>query len=337
MGQSTVDYEMLIAAGMKQETSRCYVAMTTFLMRLENASTKQTPFFANLDYHPIFEPRITERSSVPAAADLASRLDRLHDELRAELHNAQERQARYYNQRVSTAPTFVPDQLVWLLRRNIKTTRPTDKLDHRCLGPYPIARVLSKDVYQLRLPSYLSRLHPVFHAFLLEPYHDPSEFHPHADPDPVTLIESQPIIHSILDCRKLGQRYEYLIRWKDLPESEDSWVPLSDIPTTSTELVDRFHRRHPRSPHPHRLVIDRLAPIPEPDIIDTTDAPSPLSAQMPPAVSAPAPAVPAAAPRPRSPPAIRQNLREVYEPPSQTTTRTGRVSKPPQRYDPPLR
>lgn len=95
-----------------------------------NSSTNQTPFFANYAYHPTFEPQLTDRSTVPAAADLAQRLERLHDELRAELKEAQERQSRTYNRHVLDAPKFVPDQLVWLLRHNIKMTRPSNKLDH---------------------------------------------------------------------------------------------------------------------------------------------------------------------------------------------------------------
>ena len=75
-----------------------YLALAEFSFNnLENSSTRQTPFFANLGFHPTFEPRITERSTVPAAANLASRLEILHQELRAELLQAIEVQAKYYN------------------------------------------------------------------------------------------------------------------------------------------------------------------------------------------------------------------------------------------------
>ena len=45
-----------------------------------------------------------------------------------------------------------------------------------------MARVLSHSTYQLQLPAYLSRLHPVFHISLLEPFSDPTEFHAAARP-----------------------------------------------------------------------------------------------------------------------------------------------------------
>lgn len=158
---------------------------------------------------------------------------------------AQDIQAKSFNKKVLPAPDFQPGQLVWLLHRNIKTTRPSFKLDHRRLGPYPILRKIGTSAYHLQLPSYLSRLHPVFNVSLLEPYSDPSDFHTHASPLPFDLADDPANdIKSILDCRKTGHRYEYLVRWKSLPESEDSWLPLSDIPTLFNELIERFHCRH---------------------------------------------------------------------------------------------
>ncbi len=302
-----------------------------------NLSTNQSPFYANYGFHPSFEPRLAEPVSVPGAADLATRLRRIHDELRAELKHAQERQAHYYNQRVANAPTFEPGQLVWLLRRNIKTTRPSDKLDHRRLGPFPIESRLSPLVYKLALPSYLSRLYPVFHVSLLEPYHH-SDFDPPPTPVPFGIApdDSSPLTNkAVLDSRKLGQRYEYLVSWQGLSEDENSWIPLSDFPTTSNELLERFHRRHTRAPRPPHSLFNQLAP----PVPLATDPPSASAPQVPPPdSSAPAPprtrpAIPHAAPRPRSPAPIREDPRQVYTPPTQTTTRSGRVSRPRPRPD----
>jgi hypothetical protein len=253
-----------------------YLPLAEFAFNnLENSSLKQTPFFANYGFHPTFEPQVTERSTVPAAADLAGRLEQIHTELRAELEHAQASQSRYYDEKHIPAPDLQRDQLVWLLRRNIKTTRPSDKLDHRRLGPYRIIRKIGACSYHLQLPSYLSRLHPVFHVSLLEPYKDPSEFHPHADPTPFELlVDNDPAlsIHSIQDCRKVGHRYEYLIHFKNSSNSEDAWIPLSDIPTTYNELLERYHRRHPRAPKPHSIVLNQSF-----SLSDTGPTTNPLS------------------------------------------------------------
>ena len=40
-----------------------------------------------------------------------------------------------------------------LIRRNIKTTRPWDKLDYRRLGPFSIQQQVNPVAYRLRLPA----------------------------------------------------------------------------------------------------------------------------------------------------------------------------------------
>ena len=203
-------------------------------------------------------------------------------------------------------------------------------------------------MYLLALPSYLTRLHPVFHVFLLEPYKDPSEFHIHADPEPFELADNPALsIDKILDSCRIGHCFEYFIHFRSLPNSENSWLPLSDIPRTYDELIDRYHRRHPRSvclhitelthsfvladssfsasesPTPHTVVASELA-LPSSRHRDgiglETVAPTP-SAVLP------------ACPRSASPPCVRQNLRSEYTPPPQTTTCSGRVSRPATRLN----
>src|SRR5258705_4161815 len=112
-----------------------YLPLAEFTFNnLENSSTRQTPFYANFAYHPAFEPVLTEHSTVPTATDLATHLGIIHTELRSELEHAQQIQAKYHDAHALPAPEFKPNQLVWLLRRNIKSTRPSPKLDHRRLG-----------------------------------------------------------------------------------------------------------------------------------------------------------------------------------------------------------
>ena len=58
--------------------------------------------------------------------------------------------------------------MVYLLRKNIKTTRPSNKLDHTKLGPYKIKKKLGPVTFELQVPKGI-RIHLVFHISLLEP------------------------------------------------------------------------------------------------------------------------------------------------------------------------
>jgi hypothetical protein len=57
--------------------------------------------------------------------------------------------------------------LVYLLRRNIKTIRPNDKLDYKKLGPFKIKRNIKDINYKFYL-LFTMRIYPVFHISLLE-------------------------------------------------------------------------------------------------------------------------------------------------------------------------
>ncbi|OCH92375.1 hypothetical protein OBBRIDRAFT_868321, partial [Obba rivulosa] len=196
-------------------------------------------------------------------------------------------------------------------------------------------------------------LHPVFHVSLLEPYKDPSDFHAHTEPQPFKLKPTDDPatqIASILDARKTGRRFEYLVRYQDRSEDENAWIPLSDVPRTCDELIERFHRHHPRAPRPppdalqHEYTVTvPSASIPAPP----NDAPPvPTATPELPEPSAPprsmrhapalvsAPTIPSAMRHTPSPPPVHENLRANYVPPTQTTTRSSRVVHPPTRYDP---
>ena len=57
---------------------------------------------------------------------------------------------------------------VYLRRKNLKTTRPSEKLDYTKLGPFRILKKKSDVNYDLDLPKKM-RIHPTFHISLLEP------------------------------------------------------------------------------------------------------------------------------------------------------------------------
>ena len=57
----------------------------------------------------------------------------------------------YYNKKHSVGPTLKKGDKVYLLRKNIVTKRPSDKLDHKKLGPFEIIKVKGLVNYRLKL------------------------------------------------------------------------------------------------------------------------------------------------------------------------------------------
>jgi len=93
---------------------------------------------------------------------------RLHEELRAEIKEVQMSQAEQANKARHHDPVLNPGDMVWLRRKHIRTTRPSNKLVHKQIGPYTILEKVGSRAYKLDLPAAV-RIHPDFHISLLEP------------------------------------------------------------------------------------------------------------------------------------------------------------------------
>jgi len=71
-----------------------------------------------------------------------------------------------------------------LNRRNIKTRRPSKKLDHQSHGPFQIEKIISPLAVRLTQPRK-SKIHNIFHVSLLEPYRTSEH---RASPDPSKVL-----------------------------------------------------------------------------------------------------------------------------------------------------
>jgi hypothetical protein len=142
---------------------------------------------------------------------------------------------------------------VWLLRRNIKTARPSDKLDHKRLGPFPITDKVGRAAFRLQLPASM-RIHPVFHVSLLEPVHLNDIPGRVQDPAPPVVVDDHEEfeVEEVLDSRVRYGKLQYLVHWKDWPISSRTWEPQANL-ANAPDLVDKFHRAYPDKPHPRNL------------------------------------------------------------------------------------
>lgn len=172
----------------------------------------------------------------------------------SQLQQAQQSHAHYANLKRISPPDIKEGDQVLLARRNIRTTRPSSKLDAHKLGPFVIKKVINPVAFELDLPASM-RIHPVFHVSLLEPYRPSSlASRQQAVPPPPELIlgEDAYVVSQILDSRSRCRSLQYYVDWEGYGPQERSWVRASDF-DDDNDLVLDFHRAHPDKPGFERI------------------------------------------------------------------------------------
>ena len=155
----------------------------------------------------------------------------LHAHLREQLRitiQSYERAAEGARQEI---PPFAVGDLVWLDARNIRTTRPAKKLDHKRLGPFPVTEIVSSHARRLGLRTDLRSIHNVFHVSLLEPATHPPYPGQVAPPPPPIIVDDveEFEVSRILDSRtdrRVAGHVRYLVAWAGYEGTaeEQTWV-----------------------------------------------------------------------------------------------------------------
>lgn len=216
-----------------------------------HSSTKVTPFFANLGYHPKLTatvPRVS-KDNIPLVDRIKAFQD-LYAEMKNNIKLALERHARHFDTKVLPQPDFQIGEKVWLDARNLKTNRPARKLDYKRVGPFPILEKVGTRSYRLQLPKTM-KIHPVFHVDLLK-RHRP-DLIPGRTPRPLPPVvvdgEEEFVVDSILDSRLFKGQLQYFVHWKNYSVSDRSWEPAQNL-KNSPDLITKFHQSHPKKPRP---------------------------------------------------------------------------------------
>jgi len=145
---------------------------------------------------------------------------------------------------------------------NIKTHRPSKKLDHKNNGPFQIEKIVSPLAVRLMLPRK-SKIHNVFHLSLLEPYRN-SEHRAPLDPSKVLQeaddieqseeYDVEEVMSSVERSQGNNKQILYLVKWLDYLERKD-WTeePFDNFSDGGLEKLREFHRQNPDVPRNYWL------------------------------------------------------------------------------------
>ena len=122
------------------------------------------------------------------------------------------------------------------------------KLSYNKEGPFPIIRRHGKLAYEIKLPDYLKKIHPIISIEHLEPAPQDPYNRDETEPGPIMVDgEARYIIEKIL-ARGMRvpqgtnkQEPHYLIKWLD--HREMTWEPVKNIRKQTPLLARKYEEQ----------------------------------------------------------------------------------------------
>ncbi|KAM4064895.1 transposon Tf2-1 polyprotein [Hirsutella rhossiliensis] len=168
-----------------------------------STSTGLSPFFITHGYHvdPIQvkeKLRTDGRSPVTRAESIVQRFREATEWAQAAIASAQEQQEKNANSRRQPSDQFKPGDKVWLRLRNIRSNRPSKKLDWLS-AKYTVLETIGSHACRLDTPP---GIHNVFHTS--------DDYRP-----PAILTDDGELweVEEILDRKKVGREWKVLVKW----------------------------------------------------------------------------------------------------------------------------
>ena len=132
-------------------------------------ATGISPFYANYGFHPRTNWPVEAAALNPVGCNYTHLITSVHYWCKAKLEENLEWMRKYHDWKSKDAPKYMVGHLVMLNGKNLRTQRPSQKLDHKMQGPFKIEKVVSPLRMRLLLPRRRC-IHNTFRVSLLEPY-----------------------------------------------------------------------------------------------------------------------------------------------------------------------
>ena len=267
-------------------------------------SIGMSPFMAQWGYEPRQPLPISDVQAIPnqhiSLERYVEHQQQVLVQVREALLEAKFIMELHSNKHRRNPPDIKEGDKVYLSTKNIGHTHVTqtvEKLRKRFLGPYVVKAKRSEYTFELVLPKSMSRLHPVFHISLLwksvptpeeianrflddqidqpqaeqakEPNNTPPTTGiqaPTTTTVPLQDADGNPLfeIERILERKKSGNSFQYLIKWQGYPDEDNSWEPKANIlGKAAKQMMQEIDRKSKLLAKPKDTGVTENTPTPD--------------------------------------------------------------------------
>lgn len=207
-------------------------------------TTKISFFYANHEYESDIARHETNFIRTQRANMLIAQLKNLHKQLVTNLRFLTMRSKIYYDKRRFEEIDFKMREKAFLLRKNLRITRESNKLNHVKIESFRVFKNIKETSFELELSNNMNRKHSVFHAFLLKSAHsDTSTQELSNEYIEFDDNEKEYEVEEILNTQLIDERSHYLVKWKDYESSKNTWESRSNLKHCQI-LVKKYHRQN---------------------------------------------------------------------------------------------
>ena len=231
-----------------------WLALAEFTHNQKTSATSFSPFMLNYGQQPNIHREYRKQVRNESAKEFSEMMKGTFRLAKESLNHAASDMKKYYDRKTRPGKEYQKGDQVLLKGTNIRSDRPSKKLDDKQFRPFKILEKVGKSAYKLKLDPKWPGVHPIFHESILHPYSTPSfpsqKTIPPPPPDIIQGAEEQEI-EEILASQERQGNIKYLIAWKGFPTEENKWIIASKL-THTVDAIKDFHHTHPTAPCPQK-------------------------------------------------------------------------------------
>src|SRR5277367_5976491 len=146
----TLEQYLRIFVSFRQNNWKEWLSLAEFSYNdSAHAATQQTPFFLNYGQHPWKGDDTRREARTEAAGQFAEKMRKVREDAQAALKQAAEQMKIAHDKRARKSVEYAKGDEVYLEATNIRTDRPSKKLDNKRHGPFKVIKKVRDSAYEL--------------------------------------------------------------------------------------------------------------------------------------------------------------------------------------------